>query len=249
MENPSRIETPRRETARTPQPREADSLVRVERRPACWPKLIAGGSEPFEGSEHDGQVHDDLDQLIQLAQAGDRGALNRLMAWTRPRLVAVAMRTMCDRDDAEDVAQEALLKVCRYLTRFEGRSAFATWIHRITINTGLDWLRRQQARHERAAADRTAERDEAAARPDAVDAIDEETPERAYVRAEAGAAVQGAIARLTPSHAETLALREIDGESYQSIAAIVRCPVGTVMSRLHHARRRLAVELDAQAAA
>jgi RNA polymerase sigma-70 factor (ECF subfamily) len=185
---------------------------------------------------------EEIGELIDGARAGNTRALNRLMAWTRPRLLAVAMRTVRDRDDAEDVAQEALLKVCRYLTRFEGRSAFATWIHRITVNTGVDWLRRQQARH-----DRIAERDGDDERPErqatTPDAFDGETPERAYARAEAGAAVQGAIARLTPAHAEALSLREIDGESYQSIAEIVRCPVGTVMSRLHHARRRLAVEL------
>jgi RNA polymerase sigma-70 factor (ECF subfamily) len=189
---------------------------------------------------------DELGTLIELARAGDRGALNRLMAWTRPRLVAAAMRTIRDRDDAEDVAQEALLKVCRHLTRFEGRSAFTTWIHRITVNTSLDWLRRQQTRCERVA-DRDGHDDDQGVRLAAPDSIDNETPERAYARAEVGVAVQGAIGRLSPSHAETLALRELDGESYQSIAAIVRCPVGTVMSRLHHARRKLAVELGAAA--
>jgi len=196
----------------------------------------------------------DIGELIDRARGGDRGALNRLAARIRPRLLAIALRTVRDRDEAEDVAQEALVKVCRYLTRFEGRSAFATWIHRITVNTALDLLRRQQARHDRVT-DR--DRDDAAReRPEPQDSIDDETPERAFARAEVGAAVQGAIARLTPSHAQTLALRELDGESYQSIAAIVRCPIGTVMSRLHHARRRLAVELgpalgvgEAQAAA
>src|SRR5207253_7948344 len=104
------------------------------------------------------------------------------------------------------------------------------------------WLRRQQTRCERVA-DRGGHDDEQGGRLAAPDSIDNETPERAYARAEVGVAVQGAIGRLSPAHAETLALRELDGESYQSIAAIVRCPVATVMSRLHHARRRLAVEL------
>jgi len=210
MENSARIETGRGPLARSPQGCEADSLSDV-----------------------------DLGELIDGARGGDHGALNRLAARIRPRLLAIALRTVRDRDEAEDVAQEALVKVCRYLTRFEGRSTFATWIHRITVNTSLDCLRRQQARHER-----VTDRDDAGPeRPAPQDSIDEETPERALARAEVGAAVQGAIARLTPSHAETLALRELDGESYQSIAAIVRCPIGTVMSRLHHARRRLVAEL------
>jgi len=195
-----------------------------------------------QGSEADSLAQ--LGELIERAQAGDVAALNGLMAWARPRLLAVAMRTIRDRDDAEDVAQEALLKVCRYLTRFEGRAAFGTWIHRITVNTGLDWLRRQQARHEQPA-ERGGRDDDQVGAAVPLDPIDEETPERAYRRAEAGAAVQRAIARLPQAQAETLSLREIDGESYQDIAAIVRCPVGTVMSRLFHARRRLAAELGA----
>jgi RNA polymerase sigma-70 factor (ECF subfamily) len=182
--------------------------------------------------------------LIDQARAGDRGALNRLLASVRPRLMAVALRIMHDRDDAEDVVQEALVKVCRNLTRFEGRSAFTTWLHRIVVNTGLDRLRRPELRR-----DRVAENDEGEVRAEPVAAIDEETPEQLYSQAETGAVVQGAIARLSPVHREVLSLRELDGESYQDIAAIARIPVGTVMSRLHHARRRLAAELDiAQAA-
>jgi RNA polymerase sigma-70 factor (ECF subfamily) len=70
-----------------------------------------------------------------------------------------------------------------------------------------------------------------------------ETPERQYLRAEAAAMVHGALDRLSPSHRQALSLRELDGESYQEIAEIVHCPVGTIMSRLFHARRRLAEEL------
>ena len=182
--------------------------------------------------------------LLDQARAGDRQALNRLLAGVRPRLLAVALRIMHDRDDAEDVVQESLIKVCRNITRFEGRSAFTTWLHRIVVNTSLDRLRRPELRR-----DRVAETEEGETRPEAVSAVNEETPEQLYNQAEAGAVVQGAIARLSPVHREVLALRELDGESYQDIAAIVRIPVGTVMSRLHHARRRLAAELDLPQAA
>ncbi len=182
--------------------------------------------------------------LIEEARRGDREALNRLLAVVRPRLLAVALRIMRDRDDAEDVVQESLIKVCRSLTRFEGRSAFTTWLHRIVVNTGLDRLRRPELRR-----DRVAENDDGEARVEAEPAVDEETPEHLYNQAESGAVVQGAIARLSPVHREVLALREIDGESYQDIATIARIPVGTVMSRLHHARKRLAIELGAALAA
>jgi RNA polymerase sigma-70 factor (ECF subfamily) len=179
----------------------------------------------------------DVDELIAAACAGDRAALDRLLANARPRLLAVAMRIVRDRDDAEDVVQEALLKVCRSLTRFEGRSAFSTWLHRIVVNAGLDRLRRHQARRERyASADD--DRDFAP-----VDMVDEQTPERVASRRETGAAVRGALARLSPTHREVLERREFDGESYRDLARLVHCPVGTVMSRLHHARHRLAAEL------
>jgi RNA polymerase sigma-70 factor, ECF subfamily len=178
----------------------------------------------------------DLDEMIAAACEGDRIALNRLLADARPRLVAVAMRIVRDRDDAEDVVQEALLKVCRSLTRFEGRSAFSTWLHRIVVNAALDRLRRHQARRERRSDDD--ERDFAPA-----DMVDEQTPERVVSRRETGAVVQGALARLSPAHREVLVRREFDGESYLDLARLVHCPVGTVMSRLHHARHRLAAEL------
>jgi RNA polymerase sigma-70 factor (ECF subfamily) len=176
--------------------------------------------------------------LIDRAKAGDRDALNQLLAGARPRMMAAALRVVRNPDDAEDVVQESLLKVCRYLTRFEGRSAFGTWLHRIVVNTSLDRLRRPEARR-----DSTVENDEGDRREEPVLAVEEQTPEQLYGQAEAGVAVQSAMARLSPVHREVIALREMEGESYQDIASIARCPVGTVMSRLHHARRRLAVEL------
>ncbi|HVX95736.1 MAG TPA: sigma-70 family RNA polymerase sigma factor [Polyangia bacterium] len=179
-----------------------------------------------------------MDALIDAACSGDRAALNRLLTDARPRLVAVAMRIVRDRDDAEDVVQEALLKVCRSLTRFEGRSAFSTWLHRIVVNAALDRLRRHQARRERHSIDE--ERD---LQPTEADLVDEQTPERVVSRRETGAFVRGALARLSPSHREVLERREFDGESYSDLARIVRCPIGTVMSRLHHARHKLALEL------
>jgi len=176
--------------------------------------------------------------LIERAKAGDRDALNQLLASARPRMMAVALRVVRNPDDAEDVVQESLLKVCRYLTRFEGRSAFGTWLHRIVVNTSLDRLRRPEARRDSAVENEDGDR-----REEPVLTVEEQTPEQLYGQAETGFAVNEAVARLSPVHREVIALREMDGESYQDIASIARCPVGTVMSRLHHARRRLAVEL------
>jgi RNA polymerase sigma-70 factor (ECF subfamily) len=177
-----------------------------------------------------------LDELIEAARGGDRAALNRLLTDARPRLLAVAMRVVRNREDAEDAVQEALVKVCRSIKRFEGRSLFSTWLHRIVVNAALDRLRRHQARVDRVVDDD--ERDFAPSND-----VEELTPERAVEARETGAIVRGALARLTPAHRDVLVLREFDGESYRDLARLVRCPVGTVMSRLHHARHRLANEL------
>jgi RNA polymerase sigma-70 factor (ECF subfamily) len=206
----------------------------MEKRDAIETDLRSGTKAPQTSEANSLR---DLDELIEAARTGDEMALNRLLANARPRLLAVALRMVRDRDDAEDVVQEALVKVCRHITRFEGRSAFTTWLHRIVVNAALDCLRRHQSRFERVAG---AEADEG---PAPLDAVDEETPELLVARAETGAVVRDAIAALTPSHQQVLALREFDGESYQSIAHLARVPVGTVMSRLHHARNRLATEL------
>jgi RNA polymerase sigma-70 factor (ECF subfamily) len=181
----------------------------------------------------------DLDELIASAKRGDQTALNRLLAHARPKLLSVALRMVRDRDEAEDVVQESLIKVCRYLTRFEGRSAFSTWLHRIVVNASLDRIRRQQS-HGGRMSDAPSGSDRA---HDAFESVNDETPERLYVRAQASAVVHGALAQLSPAHREALVLREIEGESYQAIADVVHCPVGTVMSRLHHARHRLAEQL------
>jgi RNA polymerase sigma-70 factor (ECF subfamily) len=249
MENQIWTETVAGWGAGTPQGSEADSLDDVARDAAGQEAddrdVARDVANPDVANRN--VANRDIADLILRAQAGEHRALNSLLAYARPRLLAVAIRIVRDRDDAEDVAQESLLKVCRYLTRFEARSAFTTWLHRIVVNTSLDRLRRPQQRLERTGQNRAGDRESdgaGEARLEPPESISHDTPERALAQAEVGAAVQGAIARLSPVHRQAIALRELNGESYQAIADIARCPVGTVMSRLHHARHRLAVELS-----
>lgn len=167
--------------------------------------------------------------------------LTSMLAAARPRLYAVALRMMRNHDDAEDVVQDAMLKAWRNFSRFEGRAQFSTWLHRIVVNAGLDRLR---SRHP--------ERDGSLSTGGAddhddhrvVEATSPETPEALVGGAQIGLGVHRALRSLSPVHREALALRELDGESYESIARIVKCPIGTVMSRLHHARHRLAQEIS-----
>lgn len=186
-------------------------------------------------------------EAIRRAQAGDRAALEGILAAARPRVVAVALRMVRDADEAEDVVQEALTKVWRNLARYEARSAFSTWLHRIVVNTALDHLRARRSGVVLSAPARPRPVDGADSEAPRVERVERTTPEDRLAEAELGAAVRSAIAELSPAHQQVLAWRELEGESYQDIARRARCPVGTVMSRLHHARQRLAETLHLDA--
>ena len=189
---------------------------------------------------HHGEAVLSQAELVERLRAGDRQALEELLNAARPRLLAVALRIVRNPDDAEDVVQEALLKVWRYVGRFEGRAALSTWLHRIVTNTAVDHLRAR-----RSCVIPVSPVNGVGARldddePRSPEGVLNETPEDALARAQVGAVVREGMTRLSVVHQEVLVLRELEGESYQAIAELVRCPIGTVMSRLHHARQRLA---------
>lgn len=184
---------------------------------------------------------DALETLIDAAKAGDPGALDRLLATQRPRAMAAALRVLHNPDDAEDAVQEAFLKIWRSLASFEGRSSFSTWVHRIVTNASLDIMRKTAARAE------TVEHPEQKEQP-AVATIEptyDVTPESELGDREIAKLVRGAVTALPAAHRQAVELREFEDRSYQEMAEIIHCPIGTVMSRLHHARARLADELRA----
>ncbi len=226
MQTSQEIRTFQRERAEVPHQAGAIALTRSEMGEAPdWPMA---------------QV-DDLDPLVQQAKGGDRTALDALLAAARPRAMAAAMKVLRSNDDAEDAVQEAFVKIWRSFHGFEGRAAFASWVHRIVVNASLDLLRRNGVRYEtRGQADH----------PEAVDAVQdaepayESTPEADYAKLETQTLVRAAIARLPQAHRQAVELRELEDYSYQEMADIIRCPMGTVMSRLHHARHRLADDLS-----
>jgi RNA polymerase sigma-70 factor (ECF subfamily) len=157
------------------------------------------------------------------------------------RAFGLALRVLRDEEQARDVVQDAFLKAYGSLGRFEGRSGFYTWLYRIVMNLCLDRKRRERSEGRvpwDEEAEREAERDPAA----------EPGPALALERAELRAQLAQAIAALPPDARRTLELREIDGLSYQEIAACLGVPKGTVMSRLHHARRRVREALVAAGA-
>ena len=135
--------------------------------------------------------------------------------------LSVALQVVRDRDDAEDVCQEAFLRVHRSLDQFERQSRFTTWLYRIVFNLGLDHLRRRRAA---AVLDERVQSHDPAPRLDAL-------------------GVDRALATLSTNHRDVLVLREIEGMSYAEISRVMNCPIGTVMSRLHHARRQMQSQL------
>jgi RNA polymerase sigma-70 factor (ECF subfamily) len=197
--------------------------------PACHGQDLARTPHPSEAESQ---------QALAAALRGERAALDRVLAAARPRMHALALRILGDADEAEDAVQEASVKVWRNLGRFQGRSSFATWLHRIAVNAALDRVRRRQAGPRLGDADD--DRGDAAA-------VSQETPEHLYARAETGFVVRRALGRLSAAHGEALRLCDLEGESYADIAVAACCPVGTVMSRLYHARRNLVRELCADA--
>ncbi len=171
--------------------------------------------------------------LIEQARRGDPRALQKLLVEARPRAIAVALKVLRNPEDAEDAVQDAFVKAWRYMSRFEGRASFGTWLHRIVMNASLDLLRRHSCRPE--GEDDDANRLSELAHHD--------TPERSLGRAQTSAVVRAAVATLAAPHRQAITLREFEDRSYEEIARASKCPVGTVMSRLHHARRKLATEL------
>jgi len=234
MQNPAEIGTFQRRDAEVPHTAGAIRLTDC----SDWP--IASETDQQDEA-------DEADKLVELAKAGDGQALQSLLAAARPRAMAAALKVLHNRDDAEDAVQDAFLKVWRCLGAFEGRSSFSTWIHRIVTNASLDLLRRNTSRGE--VADRVGERDgERDGTAIAVEYASDETPETELVQLEIQRLVRAAVATLPSAHRQAVELREFEDFSYQEMADVIQCPVGTVMSRLHHARNKLGEMFEQYAA-
>jgi len=201
-------------------------------------------SKPGERFEADPS---DLEAVTRAAE-GDHEAFRVLVERYQGRAFGLALRVMGDEEQARDVVQDAFLKAYRSLDRFEGRSSFYTWFYRVVMNLCIDAKRRQPP-------GRMVEWDEGHALQTPVgtglDAVDpgrqqESGPAGDLERAELRETLQRAIAALPDDARQTLILREVDGLSYSEIAKLLGIPKGTVMSRLHHARRRVRALLAEQ---
>ncbi|HWM65275.1 MAG: polymerase sigma-70 factor, subfamily [Gammaproteobacteria bacterium] len=176
--------------------------------------------------------------LVRRVQSGDKGAFDALVRKYQHKLVKLVMRYVRNPAEAEDIAQEAFIKAYRALPQFRGDSAFYTWLYRIAINTAKNAVVSRDRSPIEYNIDRSTDATE-----ESYDMQgrmkDSETPEGLVLTDEIRSTVNAAIEALPEDLKTAIVLRELDGLSYEEIAAAMDCPVGTVRSRIFRAREAI----------
>ncbi|HKW95276.1 MAG TPA: sigma-70 family RNA polymerase sigma factor [Methylomirabilota bacterium] len=173
-------------------------------------------------------------ELIRRCQDGDASAFEPLVEKYRQRVWRLAYQVLHDREEAWDVAQEAFVRAFHSLGSFRGQSAFYTWLFRITVNVATDRHRQRSAQARAFGPERVTEEEWARTTPDPGGG-----PDREAARAEQRERIRAALDALPPKARAIIMLSDVEGLSYREIAEVLNCPIGTVMSRLHNARKRL----------
>ena len=189
-------------------------------------------------SEQKYSSEDDL-VLVRLAQQGEMVAFEELVARYRDKIYARAYSMVKNEEDAVDLSQEAWVKGWQRLRQFQGESGFSTWMTRVVINVCLDHLRRQKRQ-----------------RAESIEALEDDfggaerqmptvtvNPTAGLEREELRQRIDKALGQLSHEHRTVLVLHEFEEMEYKEIARVMNCSIGTVMSRLFYARRRLAALL------
>jgi RNA polymerase sigma-70 factor (ECF subfamily) len=179
-------------------------------------------------------------QLVARAQRGDKRAFELLVEKYQRKLGRLLARFIRDPAEVEDVTQEAFIKAYRALPGFRGDSAFYTWLYRIGINTAKNYL---MALGRRAPTSTEVEAEDAEGFEDGEQLRDINTPESLLLSKEIAQTVNATIDELPEELRTAIQLREIEGMSYEDIARIMDCPIGTVRSRIFRAREAIAERL------
>lgn len=179
-------------------------------------------------------------QLVERAQRGEKLAFELLVAKYQRKLGRLLSRFVRDAAEVEDVTQEAFIKAYRALPSFRGESAFYTWLYRIGINTAKNYL---VAQGRRAPTTTEFDSDEAENFEDGDQLRDINTPENELQSKQIAQTVNHAMESLPDELRTAITLREIDGLSYEDIATMMNCPIGTVRSRIFRAREVIAQQL------
>lgn len=183
-------------------------------------------------------------QLIARAQNGEAGVFDLLVQRYRGRVYRAVTRIIPDPATAEDVVQESFLKAYRYLGKFRGDSAFYSWLYRIAVNT---------AKNDRSHKARRPTNVEFEETPlDQLDStgvmMEQSNPEALARSHELGDLIAKTVAEMQPEYRRALLLRELEGMSYEEIADVMDCPIGTVRSRIFRARMAISERQDASEA-
>jgi RNA polymerase sigma-70 factor (ECF subfamily) len=174
-------------------------------------------------------------ELVMRVQRGDKKAFDLLVLKYQNRIIQLINRYIRDHSEAQDVAQETFIKAYRAIGSFRGDSAFYTWIYRIAINTAKNHL----AARSRRPTDDEIEVEVAEQFEGESSLRDQETPEGILLSEELGQTIQLALEELPVELRTAITLREMDGLSYDEIAEVMECPVGTVRSRIFRAREAI----------
>lgn len=178
--------------------------------------------------------------LVERAQRGDKQAFGLLVSKYQRKLARLLSRFIRDPAEVEDVAQESFIKAYRALANFRGDSAFYTWLYRIGINTAKNHL---VALGRRAPTTTEFDAEDAEGFEDASLLREVDTPESLLATRQIGETVEKAMAALPEELRTALTLRELEGLSYEEIAEVMECPIGTVRSRIFRAREAVAEKL------
>ncbi|MDQ2867177.1 MAG: sigma-70 family RNA polymerase sigma factor [Verrucomicrobiota bacterium] len=176
--------------------------------------------------------------LVEKCQQGDTAAFDELVTRYRTRVFGMIYNMVHNEQDAWDLAQDSFLKAWKSIGRFRGKSSFYTWVYRIVMNVTIDWLRKKQIKGGGAEFDDAVQFkdiDPASKTVPQAPALPHQRMERAEIRAR----IDAAIAQLSPEHRAVILMKEMEDMQYHEIAETLGCSIGTVMSRLFYARKKL----------
>jgi RNA polymerase sigma-70 factor (ECF subfamily) len=200
-------------------------------------ELDDGASKIVTGQNPSDAVEPSDAELVKRCQEGDSSAYNELVTRYRNKAFTMVFGMVQNEQDAWDLAQEGFLKAWRSIHRFKGESSFYTWLYRIMTNVTIDSLRRKGIHGETEFDDRIA--------PATVDPGSRTTPSsvplphKKLEQIEIRQRIDDAISKLSPEHRAVIVMKEIEDLQYSEIAEILGCSIGTVMSRLFYARKKM----------
>ena len=174
-------------------------------------------------------------ELVNRAQKGDKVAFDALVIKYQYKVVNLVTRYVKNEHDAQDVAQEAFIKAYRAIANFRGDSAFYTWLYRIAINSAKNYLVSQGRKTPPYAVDI----EDAEHMESAISLKEFDTPEASMLTSEIESTVYQAIKELPEDLKTAITLRELEGMTYDEIAVVMECPIGTVRSRIFRAREAI----------